>query len=221
MTNLKATGLALLVAGALCGGAIVSAQAPGPDMKNGPEVRSESDRLQAMEATLDRIVQLLEGRGASHDQGYQPRPDLPKGDFGVMSRRYPAGGALKAAPSGPGLGYRRPAAGKAASPFPEGSEGPEISAALPKQPAPPAAGGPSAAAVPYGPVNERALDVSGFMGQPGGQGGRGGSAALEQRVVELERRVYDLERQLASLRDGRWSKPSQPGANRPLNEAKK
>jgi RNA polymerase sigma factor (sigma-70 family) len=57
MTNWKLASLSLLVAGVLATGAVVSAQAP-PGPGGGP---SESDRLKAVEAKLDRIVGALEG----------------------------------------------------------------------------------------------------------------------------------------------------------------
>jgi RNA polymerase sigma factor (sigma-70 family) len=221
LTNLKATGLALLVGGAVCGGAIVLAQeGPGRDNRNRPADRSESDRLQAMEATLDRIVQLLEGRSAPHYQGHPPGPDMTKSGYGVTTPRDAAQGAFKAAPGGPPFPHRQPAAGKEAPTLPDLPQDPGIMARVPKQPEFLARPGPYAAATPFGQGHGGAPDVA-FGLESGGQGGSAGSTALEQRVVELERRMHDLERQLADMRDGRWGRPSQPAPNRLRDEQKK
>jgi RNA polymerase sigma factor (sigma-70 family) len=64
MTKWKMSGLALLASVVLTSGALVSAQAPGPGLNP-----SESDRLRAVEAKLDRLLQKLDGAGDSRGSG--------------------------------------------------------------------------------------------------------------------------------------------------------
>jgi RNA polymerase sigma factor (sigma-70 family) len=84
ITKLKATGLAVLVAGVLASGALVSAQqGPGTGPPEKDQVRPESDRLQAVEAKLDRLLRAVErpggagGGGDAAPRGYFYPPGFP------------------------------------------------------------------------------------------------------------------------------------------------
>src|SRR5262249_45972094 len=61
----KMAGLALLVVGVLASGAMVSAQGPAGKKASA----SETDRLQAVEAKLDRILRALDERNTTETRG--------------------------------------------------------------------------------------------------------------------------------------------------------
>ena len=87
MTKWKISGLALLASILLASGALVSAQAPSPS----PNL-SDADRLRAVEAKLDRLLQALDAaaspNGAGRTQPSGVDPEVPYG--GTRTSMVPA-----------------------------------------------------------------------------------------------------------------------------------
>ena len=209
ITKLKAAGLYVLVAAALASGALVSAQGTSAQPSEKAQVRSESERLTAVEAKLDRLLREIEPRAAAPGEHVRPaqgaesenNPAVAAPTSNEQPRPAPAASTSNGRPRLPSAGSTSNVAPNSAETAPTSNGPPRPAGAAPTSNGPPRPA--SAAPTSNGPPRPASSGstsnavLSQVPASPGVQIAHPALTSLEQRVAELERRLAQIERQIA------------------------